>query len=257
MKKSFKFRSVAFAAIMALGSLASVSCDKENDLLDMQTPGTTSFKTDSPSNPGVSAIFLIDEMFHDSMGRCWHMKGSGSWINVGGGRNGVHLNVKFKQCGQDYSYLFKGQAIWNLTSDPTQFNLIPDEGAPEPSRLVWFVMREYSHYLLYHSGQGSAKNVSDADDGIHFPIELQQFTDSNNTTWTVWGGYYELLGRRAIRFDIKFYPTYSSSRVAIRHFVGTVTFDLNGGYVVTGGDFRMTDEIREFLRDFARYYLNH
>ncbi len=102
--------------------------------------------------------------------------------------------------------------------------------------------------------QVATKNVND---GAHFPIELQNFTDSNGTTWTVWGGYYELLGRRAIKFDIKFYPTNSPNRVVIRHYVGTVTFDLNGNCEITSGDFRMTTEIKDFLRDFARYYLHY
>lgn len=89
-----------------------------------------------------------------------------------------------------------------------------------------------------------------------FPIELMNFTDSNNAIWTVWGGY-ELLGRRGIRFDIKFHPTFSTSRVIIRHFIGTVEFRLDGSYIITGGDFRITPEIEIFLRDFARYWLNH
>ena len=94
-------------------------------------------------------------------------------------------------------------------------------------------------------------------ENVQFPIELMNFTDSNCTTWTVWGGYYELLGRRGIKFDIKFYPTYTAQRVVIRHFVGTVTFELDGTCTVTGGDFRMTTEIKDFLRDFARYWLHY
>lgn len=147
MKKVF---TVAFVAVMAFGSLTFVSCDKDNDAINPQSyTGVPSLKTNTPPAPTPQAIFLIDECFHDSMGRYWHMKGSGSWIDVNGGRNGVHLNIKFMQCGQGYSFSFKGQAIWNLTSDPEQFSLIPDEGSPEPSRLVWFVMREYSKHLLY------------------------------------------------------------------------------------------------------------
>lgn len=255
MKKYFKFFSVALAAFMALGSLALVSCDKENDVINPQTSmDDPSLKTTTPPTPTPDARFLINEVFHDSMGRCWHIKGSGKWLNVNGGRNGVHLDIKFTDRGGSGTYYYKGEAVWCNPSVevPIPFTLIPDEGAPEPSRLVWFVMREYSWHLLYDNGQGSAKQVAQ-----QVPIELQNFTDSNGTTWTVWGGYYELLGRRAIKFDIKFYPTFSANRVAIRHYVGTVTFDLNGNCEITGGDFRMTTEIKDFLRDFARYWLNH
>ncbi len=91
---------------------------------------------------------------------------------------------------------------------------------------------------------------------VNFPIDPMNFTDSNGAIWTVWGSY-ELLGRRGIRFDIKFHPTFTTSRVIIRHFVGTVMFELDGTYTITGGDFRITPEISVFLRDFARYWLNH
>ena len=137
MKKFFKFYSVALAALMALGSLTFASCDKENDAVNPQTEQVAT----------KSLQFQISECFRDSMGRYWNMHGTGSWVNVNGGRNGVYLNVNFRQRGDDAIYYYKGQAVWNPTVDPVQFTLIPD--GDEPSRLVWFVMREYSKYLLY------------------------------------------------------------------------------------------------------------
>jgi len=139
MKKSIKIYPVVIAALMALGSVAFVACDKEQDVLTPQVqPEQVSSK---------SLQFQINECFRDSMGRYWNIKGYGSWVNVNGGRNGVYLNVKFRQRGDDVTYYYQGQAVWNPTTDPVQFTLIPDN--EEPSRLVWFVMRDYSKYLLY------------------------------------------------------------------------------------------------------------
>lgn len=139
MKMSLKFYSVAIAALMALSSLAFVSCDKENDSI---TPNT-----EQVSNDSKSLQFQVDEVFRDSMERYWNMHGTGSWINVNGGRNGVYLNINFRQRGDDHIYYFKGQAIWNPTVDPVQFTIIPD--GEYPTRLVCLVVREYSRYLLY------------------------------------------------------------------------------------------------------------
>ena len=139
MKMSIKIYSVAIAALMALGSLAFVSCDKENDAIAPQT---------EQSNVSPKSLqFLINEVFRDSMGRYWNMHGSGSWINVNGGRNGVYLNINFRQRGDDHIYYYKGEAIWNPTSDPIQFTVNPD--GDYPTRLVWLVVRDYSKYLLY------------------------------------------------------------------------------------------------------------
>lgn len=140
MKKSIKLYPVVIAALMAFSSIAFVSCDKENDAITPQA------QTEQVS--AKSLQFIIGDCFHDSMDRYWNINGRGSWINVNGGRNGVYLNVKFRQRGDDAIYYFKGQAIWNPSVEPVQFTLISDEG--EPSRLVWFVMREYTKYLLYH-----------------------------------------------------------------------------------------------------------
>lgn len=104
------------------------------------------------------------------------------------------------------------------------------------------------------SEQVATKNMNDR---IQFPVPLQDFTASDGNTWTVWGGYYELLGRRGIKFDIKFFPTYSTSRVFIHHYVGTIEFELDGTYTINGVDFRLTPEIETFLHDFAVYYLQH
>ncbi len=139
MKKSIKFYSVALAALMALGSLMIVSCDKENDVVNPQTEQVA-------------------------------------------------------------------------TKDVT---------AP---------------------GQ--------------FPIEEQNFTDVNGTTWRVWGGYGQLLGRRAIKFDIKFFELNTPYRAVIRHYVGRISFDLNGNCdIEVPQEFRLTTEIKDFLRSFAMHYL--
>ena len=136
---SLKFYSVAIAALMALSSLAFVSCDKENDSITPQT--------EPVSNDSKSLQFQVDEVFRDSMERYWNMHGTGSWINVNGGRNGVYLNIQFRQRGDDHIYAYKGEAIWNPTSEPEQFFLRPD--GEYPSRLVCLVVRQYSAYLLY------------------------------------------------------------------------------------------------------------
>ena len=91
-----------------------------------------------------------------------------------------------------------------------------------------------------------------------FPINEQIFTDMNGTTWKVWGGYGQILGRRAIKLDIKFYELYTPSRVAIKHFVGTVAFELNGSCNINGSlDQPWTTEIKDFLRDYAWYWLHN
>ena len=57
MKMSIKFYSVAIAALMALGSLAFVSCDKENDAIAPQT---------EQSNVSPKSLqFQINEVFRD------------------------------------------------------------------------------------------------------------------------------------------------------------------------------------------------
>ncbi len=139
MKQNFKFYPVALAALMALGSLTAVSCDKENDVINPQTEQV------APSTKTLQ--FQINERFTDSMGRRWIMDGTGQWLNVNGGRNGVYLEVKFRQRGDDRTYYYKGKAVWDISVDPSPFTLIPD--GEQPSRLVWFVMREFSEHLLY------------------------------------------------------------------------------------------------------------
>ena len=122
MKHTIKTVPVALAAIMAVSSLTFVSCEKENDAV---TPKTEQV----------------------AMGRTWSMLGTGQWLNVNGGRNGVYLEVKFKQRGDDHTYYYKGKAVWDFSCRPGQFMLFPD--GEEPSRLVWFVLREYTKHLLY------------------------------------------------------------------------------------------------------------
>ena len=129
--------SVALAALMALGSFTFASCEKDNDVVNTQTEQVST----------KSLQFQINECFLDSMGRYWNMHGTGSFFNVNGGRNGVYLNVNFRQRGDDAIYYYKGQAIWNFAVRPAQFTLISD--GDEPSRLVWFVMGEFSKHLLY------------------------------------------------------------------------------------------------------------
>lgn len=138
MKHTIKTVPVALAAIMAVSSLTFVSCEKENDAV---TP-----KTEQVANGAKTLQFQINERFTDSMGRTWNMRGTGQWLNVNGGRNGVYLDIKFKQRSDDHAYYYKGQAVWDPTSRD-RFMLIPD--GEEPSRLVWFVLREYTKHLLY------------------------------------------------------------------------------------------------------------
>ena len=128
---------MALAALMALGSFTFASCEKDNDVVNTQTEQVST----------KSLQFQINECFLDSMGRYWNMHGTGSFFNVNGGRNGVYLNVNFRQRGDDAIYYYKGQAIWNFAVRPAQFTLISD--GDEPSRLVWFVMGEFSKHLLY------------------------------------------------------------------------------------------------------------
>ncbi len=139
MKHTIKTVPVALAAIMAVSSLTFVSCEKENDAV---TP-----KTEQVANGAKTLQFQINERFTDSMGRTWSMLGTGQWLNVNGGRNGVYLEVKFKQRGDDHTYYYKGKAVWDFSCRPGQFMLFPD--GEEPSRLVWFVLREYTKHLLY------------------------------------------------------------------------------------------------------------
>lgn len=138
MKHTIKTVPVALAAIMAVSSLTFVSCEKENDAV---TP-----KTEQVANGAKTLQFQINERFTDSMGRTWSMLGTGQWLNVNGGRNGVYLDIKFKQRSDDHTYYYKGRAEWDPTSRD-RFMLIPD--GEEPSRLVWFVLREYTKHLLY------------------------------------------------------------------------------------------------------------
>lgn len=72
MKKFFNFYAVAFAAIMAIGSIAFVSCSKDNDIVNPQSETVA-----STDNTASKRIFPINEDFTDSMGRVWHVKGHG------------------------------------------------------------------------------------------------------------------------------------------------------------------------------------
>ncbi len=75
MKKSIKFYPVALAALMALGSLTAVSCDKENDVINPQTEQET---------PALKRWFDIDPMdFTDATGTVWQVKGRGHIHNPG------------------------------------------------------------------------------------------------------------------------------------------------------------------------------
>ena len=140
MKHTLKTIPLALAALMAVGSLAVVSCDKENDVINPQTEQV------APSTKTLQ--FQINERFNDSMGRSWSIRGTGQWLNVNGGRNGVYLEVKFRERSGDRTYYYKGKAVWDFSCRPGQFTLIPD-GCEEPTRLVWFVMREFTEHLLY------------------------------------------------------------------------------------------------------------
>lgn len=107
--------------------------------------------------------------------------------------------------------------------------------------------------------QNERVTKSDVNDPYTFPIHEMNFTDQNNTIWTAWGSY-KLLGRRGIKFDIKFHHALGTvdQPVDVIHFVGTVHFDLNGNCTIDGNlDHRWTTEIKDFLHDFAIYWLHH
>lgn len=100
----------------------------------------------------------------------------------------------------------------------------------------------------------NTKNAS--DERRIFPID-QNFTDSNGTVWYVWGSGH-IMGRRVIDFDIKFRHGFSSAETAEipRHFVGTVRVNLDGTCEIIGANFHMTTEVKDFLHDFAKYWLH-
>lgn len=76
MKKYSKFFAVALTAVMAIGSIAFVSCDKENELLNPQDQTVV-----STDNPTTKKIYPIDEDFKDAQGQVWHVKGHGHNLN--------------------------------------------------------------------------------------------------------------------------------------------------------------------------------
>ena len=89
MKKSIKFYSVALAALMAVGSLAFVSCDKENDVIN---PQTEQVSTKNTSDQG--RIFIINpQYFTDGSGMCWYIQGGhGEIIEPG---HALEIDIKF------------------------------------------------------------------------------------------------------------------------------------------------------------------
>ncbi len=92
-----------------------------------------------------------------------------------------------------------------------------------------------------------------------FPIEPHFFTDAANVVWYVWGGYgHVLTPGSVIELDIKFRHAIGASHSvsAEWHFTGTVEFDPEGNCTIHGATFRLTPELKEFLCDYAKYWLH-
>lgn len=107
--------------------------------------------------------------------------------------------------------------------------------------------------------QNERVTKSDVNDPYTFPINKMNFTDQSGTIWTV-GGSYRLLGRRGIEFDIKFHRALGSINqpIVMMHFLGKVQFDIYGNCSITGDlNHQWTTEIKDFLHDFAIYWLHH
>ena len=86
MKQNFKFYPVALAALMALGSLTVVSCDKENDVIIPQTEQET---------PALKRIFPIDpQYFTDGSGMVWYLWGGHGHVLQPG--HVIELDIKFR-----------------------------------------------------------------------------------------------------------------------------------------------------------------
>ena len=142
MKKRYNFIALVVAAVMTIGSVTLASCDKEADNINPQNQIAATM--DNHSSKGLQ--FFVDEWFHDSTGHCWHIKGYGQWIINNGVRNGVVLDIKFMQAGQQ-TYTFNGSAVWNIESDPAQVTITTNSGLI--SQQTWNLIRDYSKYLLF------------------------------------------------------------------------------------------------------------
>lgn len=89
MKHSFKFYSVALAAMMTIGSIAFVSCDKENDAVEPQNGQVTTKNTSEQRR-----IFPIDpQYFTDGSGMAWYLWGGFGHILEPG--HVIELDIKF------------------------------------------------------------------------------------------------------------------------------------------------------------------
>ena len=144
MKKNYNLITVVIAAVMTLSSVTLASCSKEADdnIINPKNQVSASIN----DNATKSLQFFVDEWFHDSAGHCWHIKGYGQWITTNGVRNGVILDIKFRQAGQRV-YTFNGSAVWNLESDPAQVTITPSSSFM--TQMTWTLIRDYSKHLLF------------------------------------------------------------------------------------------------------------
>ena len=132
---------MAFAAIMTIGSIIFVSCDKTEDIMSQnQTTASTytQYTKDTPA-PTPEAWFIINQWWTDSQGQLWHVKGSGTFQSA----NKVCLKIKFNMPNGTIG-TFDGTSEWMLPNDSCVI-----ESAYKVTPEVKSFIREFSWYLLY------------------------------------------------------------------------------------------------------------
>ena len=139
MKKQHNFLAVAFTAILAIGSIVFISCNKADDIMPQnQIAANAQSMKDAPTD-APTPVFIINQWWTDSQGQLWHVKGSGSFIN----ENAVTLNIKFNMPDGTIG-TFEGKAEWMLPNDAcvitSAYKVTPEVKA---------FIREFSWYLLY------------------------------------------------------------------------------------------------------------
>lgn len=141
MKSYLKKITMAFAAIMTIGSFVLASCDKTDEIMPQNqvTAGTDAQYTKDVAPTTPEAWFIIDQWWTDSQGQLWHVKGSGTFQSA----NKVCLKIKFNMPNGTIG-TFDGTAEWMLPNDSCVI-----ESAYKVTPEVKAFIREFSWYLLY------------------------------------------------------------------------------------------------------------
>ena len=132
---------MAFAAIMTIGSIVFMSCNKADDFMPQNQPTANADEVSLKATPTDEAtpVFIINQWWTDSQGQLWHVKGSGSFQS----ENKVYLNIKFNMPNGTIG-TFEGTAEWMLPNDACVV-----KGVTKVTPEIKAFITEFSWYLLY------------------------------------------------------------------------------------------------------------